>query len=143
MFYNDLKSGEEKEDLFVQRLYSLNYSYVFKPNACKWFDIIAVTDKGLIQTFEVKHDQKFQSTGNIAIELYFRGKPSGIYATLSEYFIYFLDDFYFVKSKDFRRWLFLNEDESRIVYGGDNKDSKILLLPVDKFKVLFTKFGGV
>jgi len=141
-FQKNLREGQSIEDEFIDLLKTeFHYSYAFKPEGkCNWFDIIAVTNKGKIETFEVKSDNKWNKTGNVALETFYKGKASCILASLAEYIVYFLegDNFYTIKSKDLRRWIYLNEDNKRIVNGGDGDNSRIVLVPIEEFKLLFS-----
>jgi len=141
-FQKNLRKGQSIEDEFITVLKTeFSYSYAFKPEGkCVWFDIIAVTNKGKIETFEVKSDSgMYKRTGNIAFETEYKGKPSGVMASLADYIVYHLDEFYSIKTKDLRYWIYSNEDLKKVVHGGDNKDSTLVLIPIEEFYSLFEK----
>ena len=87
---------------------------------------------------EVKSERDiWQKTGNIAIEYESYGKPSGIYATESDYWFHNLcigDDVFATvvfKTKNLKR-IINNLDYKRSVAGGDHNASKMYLLNLKK-----------
>lgn len=88
---------------------------------------------------EVKTERgQWQATGNIAIEIKYKGKPSGISSTDADTWIHLLnsgDDLKkgFIFSVDYLKER-IKELQSRgkikIVSGGDNNDSLIVLVPI-------------
>ena len=80
------------------------------------------------------------STGNIAIEIKFKGKPSGLAKTKADWWFHILTldgamvtmvCFPVSKLKQIIKEL-LKKKLVRKVMGGDNNDSEILLVPIDK-----------
>ncbi len=90
---------------------------------------------------EVKTERGiWDKTGNIAIEVRYKNKPSGLTTTDAEIWIHLLEKdnkilggFLLPVSylKKRIKKLF-NEDIVKVIKGGDNNDSTILLLPIDK-----------
>lgn len=96
------------------------------------------------KSIEVKTDLMWQKTGNIALEIYCHGKPSGIQATKSDFWavlniidggavgnIIILPT---TSLKSFAKRVYTNIQnypDCRIVQGGDNKSSTILLMPLE------------
>ncbi|ASE99899.1 hypothetical protein [uncultured virus] len=87
---------------------------------------------------EVKSERdKWQKTGNIAIEYESYGKPSGINATEADYWFHNLcieDDVFctLVFSVDNLKKLIDKLDYKRSVSGGDHNASRMYLLKLDK-----------
>jgi hypothetical protein len=85
------------------------------------------------KTVEVKNDLKAPITGNLFIEYYSRGKPSGISTTQADYWCFVVDDIYILiatdKLKEMLRPLFNTKAD---IKGGDNNTSSGILLPVIK-----------
>ena len=86
-------------------------------------------------TVEVKRDFKSATTGNIAIEGAYKGKPSGISATEAEWWAYVLDGkgydgeiIVLIKTQRLRKLV----RPLHPVKGGDNNTASIKLLPVSK-----------
>ena len=90
---------------------------------------------------EVKTERDmWKRTGNIAIEVCFKGKPSGLSSTNADWWVHILSDngeidtaFMFEVHKlrkKIRR--LVSRKEARIVMGGDNNDSQIVLVPISK-----------
>ena len=90
---------------------------------------------------EVKRDSWVGKTGNIAIEYEYRGKPSGIYATTSDFWFHRLEG----NKEEFCTLVFRTSILKKIVDKykdkltkdvGDNKASKCVLIPI---KEIFTE----
>ena len=90
---------------------------------------------------EVKTERDmWKRTGNIAIEVSYRGSPSGLSSTNADWWVHILSDngeidtaFMFEVSrlrKKIRR--LVSRKEARIVMGGDTNESKIVLVPISK-----------
>ena len=96
----------------------------------------------LNEKIEVKTERGlWQDTGNIAIELAYRGKPSGLASTEATYWLHILE----VDGQEFCSFLFPVEtlkqrmkdmhshkpiSPIRIVMGGDDNQSKLALVPI-------------
>ena len=94
---------------------------------------------------EVKTERNiWATTGNIAVEIMCREKPSGLSITDADYWIHLLaldDDvfggFIFPTQKLKERIKELLKDKTaKIQYGGDDNASKLVLIPINK---LFSK----
>ena len=93
-------------------------------------------------TIEVMSERNWwKKTGNIAIEYEYRGKPSGIYATKSDYWFHRLEE----DKEEFCTLVFKTSTLKKIVDKyknkltknvGDNKASKCVLIPI---KEMFSK----
>jgi len=90
---------------------------------------------------EVKTERDmWKRTGNIAIEVSYKGYPSGLSTTDADWWVHILSDngeidtaFMFSVNKlrkKIRR--LVSRKEARVVMGGDNNDSKIVLAPISK-----------
>ena len=103
---------------------------------------------------EVKTERDtWASTGNIAIEIRFRGKPSGLSGTKADWWFHILTldgemvtmvCFPVDKLKQIVKEL-LDKKLVKKVMGGDNNDSELLLVPIDKLlsKKFFNNKGVV
>ena len=74
---------------------------------------------------------KAKKTGNIFVEYYSRGKPSGISTSEAEWYCYFLSDeqFVIISSSSLKELCRKYVGTSRDVLGGDSNTSKGILLP--------------
>ena len=92
-------------------------------------------------SIEVKTERDiWQKTGNIAIEIRYRGKPSGISSTDAKWWIHILSNDNDIETalmfkveklkKKIKQMVMLGM--AKIVIGGDNDNSEIVLLPIDK-----------
>ena len=106
-----------------------------------------VADILLNQKIEVKTERgQWATTGNIAIEYEYRGQPSGITTTEAPYWMHILE----VDGEEFCTLLFKTSvlrtllktvKSSRRVAGGDDKQSKLVLLPLSElFKAAQKEF---
>ena len=113
----DLRAGEEYEDSLAEIL--------------------------TLEKIEVKTEiDKWKETGNIAIEIRCRGKLSGLSVTEASHWAHILSYRGYIKSvilipveelKIVVKEL-LEKKEARIVMGGDNDKSQLVLIPLDKLK---------
>lgn len=92
-------------------------------------------------SIEVKTERDiWQKTGNIAIEIRYRGKPSGISSTDAKWWIHILSNDNDIETalmfkveklkKKIKQMVMLGM--AKVVIGGDNDNSEIVLLPIDK-----------
>ena len=80
---------------------------------------------------EVKTDLKAYKTGNVYIEYFSRGKPSGISTSESDYYCFVLGSvMILIESKGLKEKCRKYLNTSRDKKGGDNDTSKGILLPV-------------
>ena len=96
--------------------------------------------------FEVKTDDYCtddSDTGNIAVEIKYKGNPSGISTTYAQWFVYYYkhvskDNLWMIQVDNLKSLIKENIKDIKFVNGGDNNDSYIALIPRDKFR---DKFG--
>jgi len=145
-FVKDLKEGQAAEDKFIELLKEeYLFTHFFKPSGkFKFFDIIAVSNKGKVITYEVKKDRRSEETGNVAIELEYNKHCSGVTTSTAKYVVYYLageDKFYSIETWKLRKFLWIHEDKKtfKTMNAGDGYKSKIMLIPVEEFKKIFTK----
>ena len=82
----------------------------------------------------------WKRTGNIAIEIRYKGSPSGLSSTNADWWVHILSDkgeidtLFMFKVKRLRKKIrrLVSRKEARIVMGGDNNDSEIVLVPISK-----------
>jgi len=101
------------------------------------YDISYTTRDGRQRTAEVKHDQMWDKTGNVAIEYRSRGKASGIATSKADTWFYVLKRIYYCPTGDLRAYLIQHWDRYRRVRGGDDKTSDLALLKLDDFLDVF------
>jgi len=95
------------------------------------------SDKSKIEVKTERDD--WVRTGNIAIEFQFKGNPSGIAKTTADWWIHLLALGNEVKAAfvlsvpALRQFVFVNatNKQFKIVTGGDNKDSDLILVPIE------------
>ncbi len=100
-----------------------------------------MTSKGRI---EVKTERdRWQTSGNFAIEISYKGKPSGLRTTRADYWLH---AFYDTASDEIKFCFMLpaiqlkniikrmiNKGKVKRIMGGDNKQSELLLIPINTF----------
>lgn len=86
-FRKDIILGEEGEQEIVNYLKTLGFTYI-SDNKDNKYDLL-MEYNGREITYEIKTDIYPRDTGNLAIEVECRGKPSGIYITEADYFVYY------------------------------------------------------
>lgn len=82
---------------------------------------------------EVKTDTKAHETGNLFVEVYSRGKPSGISTTEANYWIfiiYFKSYCLILQTEKLKQLCRYYHSIKGFVNGGDNNTSKGVLIPI-------------
>ena len=137
----DLKWGEKWERIIGLYLYLNGISDIEYNNDSR-FDIKGFKGSTPI-SFEVKSD-KYRNTGNMALEISDAGKLSGISISEADMFIYnytnISDKFvfwFFIPLIELKQLLKDEFDSLRIINGGDNKESVMVLLPMAQYKKHF------
>ncbi len=134
MFTEDLKKGEQVEDLFIEALKKrFPARSVFKGRVGeKSFDI-CVEFPNYRVLYEVKADFLSVKTGNIALEYTYKGQKSGIAVTKANYWVQLVGQkFYVFDVNLLRNELRANWSYYKKVRGGDNQDSCLVLLPLKR-----------
>ena len=81
--------------------------------------------------YEVKRDRLAPETGNIAVELAFKGNPSGVTHTKADWMVYIIgESFYRISPKA----LLALTTDVRKVMGGDGWKSQLALVKLEDFK---------
>ena len=85
---------------------------------------------------EVKRDRESYRTGNVAVEITYRGEPSGIAVTEAEWWAFVLDNeigtphaIVIVPLWHLKYLAKRCAREGKLVMGGDDKASKMILIP--------------
>jgi len=84
-FNEDLELGEWGENDIIRYLEGLGYKYISR-NHDNRYDLV-MEYKNKHYTYEIKTDVYPRDTGNIAIEVECRGKPSGLSVTRADFFV--------------------------------------------------------
>ena len=109
---------------------SFYYDLDFAESAQKWVNDLFTG--GL--KVEVKSDRMASKTGNIFIEVYSRGKESGISTTEAAYWIYRIDDkdlAIIISTKRLKELVKYFYGKNGFKNGGDNDTSKGVLIPLN------------
>lgn len=111
-----------------------------KENHDKKYDL-SFTLNNRQYTMEIKHDHMWESTGNVAIEFFSRGKHSGIATSTAFMWVYILNDELWVAQTDSLKGK-LENGRFRQVTGGDNGTSALYLVPIKEFKRIFRRIDS-
>ena len=132
-FESDLEYGKEAELRFEALLVKRDRPLFFvRSDSDKSFDLIMVKEGGPT-VFEIKRDRMAEKTGNIAIELLYKNRNSGVMTTISNYTVYMIGEtFYQITPDDLIRAVH-SDKSGRFVYGGDNNDSLMWLMGINHF----------
>ena len=144
-FETDIKEGEDGEKivalfLWAQGLELRGYNKDYK------YDLRMYSpSKSREMLFEVKTDDyctPSADTGNIAVEIKYKGNPSGISKTYADWFVYYYkhletENLWMIQVQNLKELIKTNMDDIKFVNGGDNNDSYIALIPRDKFRSSF------
>lgn len=137
MFYNFDKDLEQSNEDVKKVIAILRSKGATNIDTCdnKDYDVsFIMNDK--YYNMEIKHDYLYNKTGNVAIEIQSRGKSSGIITSKASIWCYILDEFvYVVSSSKLKK--FLSTSNYKIVNGGDDYTSKLILVPLVDFKKIF------
>ena len=88
---------------------------------------------------EVKAERdKWKSTGNMVIEIKYKGRNSGLFATKADWWIHIFTSegnvsmALMIPVNNLKRLVvsLLDEGIARITYGGDNNNSQLILVPI-------------
>lgn len=136
-FDEDLKQGERAEFAILRTLKRQHPELKKIKGYEKGFDL-----SDGVYSVEVKYDKESVKTGNIAMEILYKTFPSGISSTraIDWVHIYYYKGWGYsiANVSELKRFIKANIAYFRIVVGGDNMDSKIVLLPC---QIVANNFG--
>ena len=134
-FKKDLEESQAKRPEVIEKIKKL-FVGITDIQGCddKRYDIKG-TYKGRELTFEDKDDNKSYETGNVGIEWFSRGKPSGISATTAKYWIQKIcGEYYILTTKKLREHIEKKEYFYNVPSGGDpGSNTKMYLFKKEKF----------
>lgn len=129
-FNKKLLDGEAVESQFLRILKRKDSTANKIVGNYKWADFNCAG-----KTYELKHDEMSDKTGNFAIEIRFKGKPSGLSTTTADYFV-IADSEYFYQFDTFNlrefiktNWSYLKDN---LKSGGDENLSQLILINKDE-----------
>lgn len=141
-FKKDISKGIEAEE-YISKIILERDDSVLKilPNENSKFDRMIVFKDGTFCTIEVKNDILSEKTNNVAIEIFCRGKKSGVMSSEADYFVYFVRYKKETKIYITRRTKLIElikTNKFRIVSGGDTwngePSTRMVLVPKDVFE---------
>tara|TARA_R100001440_G_scaffold18241_5_gene30738 strand:- start:1391 stop:1891 length:501 start_codon:yes stop_codon:yes gene_type:complete len=148
-FTRDKTLGEKGESLIMLYLLCNGYRDIKQTEGYfKEYDIYGTSPKTSTQVFfEVKTDEYCKESfdsGNMAIEIECKKKPSGISCTEADVFVYYyyhlsINNLWMIKVDELKSLIKKEYADGKIktIYGGDNNQSKMILLKRNKYKEHF------
>ncbi len=141
-FKRDLIIGEDGEVDVSVFLTDHGFSEI-SFNKDKFWDVRGRSPRtGMLTDFEIKTDIyckcKKTDTGNIAVEIRYRDNPSGVSSSTADYFVYYFihlkkNNLWFISMDDLRMFIKKNIKDLKVVKGGDNSWSELVLIPRRKY----------
>ena len=146
-FNKDLKFGNNGEKIVAMYM-AINGMTIVNDESTdsKDYDIVMYSPKANKNLYmEIKTDNYVndnKDTGNIAIETRYRGKPSGISVTKSDWWVYYMPDIsvnnlWMMECDKLKRFIKENIKDLKVVKGGDNNWSELILIPRKKYAKYF------
>lgn len=137
----DLKEWQDIENLFVSILKQKNqWCSIEQPEwYFKDYDLKLTKANWDVFTFEIKYDRMCTSTGNVAIEVSYNSKPSGVIRSISDYIVYYIDgNFRCIKTEELRNKI----KDLKTIRWWDNSLSELVLVKKDIFTSRCIKYDG-
>lgn len=145
-FKKDLKKGQAGEYDMAVYLKDKGFETIHFNCDAKW-DLKSVSPKtGMMTFFEIKSDffckDEGTDTGNMAIEIRYKGRPSGISSSESDVLMYYFpyfnkDNVWMIKIKKLKDLIKSEIKSLRVVKGGDDNQSEIILIQREVFREHF------
>jgi hypothetical protein len=133
-FRSDLAFGDKYQEQFISSMTPQPSYLEVKKGNFKEYDFVADGVK-----YECKADRLAHKTGNLCIEYYSRGQPSGISTSEADFWIYMLvapdgsvSETYKIPAQVLKDEI-ARKSYTRDVAGGDNWTNKMLLFPKSVF----------
>lgn len=126
-FKNDLHFGQVAERLITEQIRARTGLTCAAINTKE-------ADIEVSALIEVKRDRMAKRTGNIAIEITYKGKPSGISTSKAAIWVWEVDGTYWwAYTLDLKKWLAANTDKCELKNGGDKNASELVIIPMFTF----------
>ena len=130
-------------------LLQVNGHEYLKDNKTKSHDLEIRHKNGNVYKIELKSDFESKKTNNIALELSSRESSSGLNTTSSDFWFHYLWDsssnqfeFYYCPVDTLKKYIKENLSNIRIVDGGDDKTSRLILIKSKQFISISTKLNS-
>lgn len=146
-FNKDLKQGNLGETIIAKWLEKYKGFKLIKYGNTMDYDIVMEAPNGKQITYEVKTDRyeffKGYKTGNIFVETRCNGKPSGIWGSIADVYVFFFPDFeevYFIKTSDLKDLIKRPDVCNRKTMSGDRGAVSGFVIDRYKWKELFSSY---
>tara|TARA_Y100000361_G_scaffold150813_1_gene167088 strand:- start:1378 stop:1806 length:429 start_codon:yes stop_codon:yes gene_type:complete len=137
-FEKDLSRGKEVEQMVLDIIRKRYPCTTLIEGKFKPFDLY-VPERDM--KVEIKADWKSNETGNIIIELFMFGQPSGLFSTEADFWvIYTGKEFLWAKPRSILMCIVLNRIQAREILGeGDTEKKMACLIPIEVLRVYCEK----
>ena len=130
-FKKDLEEWQAVELLFGARMFWL-WHRISWPEDWYFPDYDLIVDWIM---YEVKFDRQQPQTGNVAIEVSYKWKPSWLMRTKAQKIIYYISDEFWCINTDKLKELI---KDYKVIHWGDNNESELVLMSTAQVKKHFT-----
>lgn len=136
-FKNDIVLGEKGEDDVISYMESLGMTFLGKSLGSASYDAVMQYNNKVF-TYEIKTDVYPIDTGRMIIEFESRGKPSGIFVTKADYFVYYYKhtrEIWNIKVSSLKNIIELFYDKIVVLnnIGDDNSNTRGFAIERNKF----------
>lgn len=145
-FHNDIARGNYGEKLVYTyfKSHSIPIIYTDKKNRKFWDLQITIDDR--LMKLEVKYDEYESKSGNIAVEIFNSklNKPSGIYVTKSDFWIYVLKNksIWIAQTKLLRKFI-LKTQPLKVVKNAGDGNADLLLYKNSTILDIFNRIDNI
>ena len=128
----DLKEWQDIENIFADILRQRNpWCVIEQPEGYfKDYDLKLIKQDEEEIAFEVKYDRMCDDTGNVAIEVTYNWKPSGVFNSVADYIVYYISGTF----RCIRRQSLIQKLEwNKTIRWWDNSLSELILIKKNNF----------
>ena len=137
-FKQDIQVGERGEDIIINHLISLGFSFLNKNHDYR-YDYKMSYNNNII-TYEQKTDIYPKNTGNLVVEFECRGKASGLSVTQADYFITYFAHFgeiWVIKTEDLKKLITYLKPHVMKNSGDKGSNTKLYRLKKSRIRKFF------
>jgi len=134
-FNKDYKEGREIEEKILKVVRKKYPKAKLSDGNVPEFDLFIPE---ISKTVEIKFDRLAEKTGNFVIEVEFDDRPSGLEGTTADFWLIYFNKVAYLLETESLRYLVRESKRKRFVFGGFEKKSKLVLIPVEE--IIFSAY---
>lgn len=141
-FKKDIITGQNGENIIREHILNITGAKLIEINHDKKFDFMIEKD-GVKKTYEVKTEEYCRpgsDNGNLFIEIECRGQASGIMATMSDWYVFYLPyrkQIWYIPTDDLKALVIENQFRKTENSGDKGSNTTGYLIPRRKYKQHF------